>query len=69
MQDVRRPRGAEDGPFDAPVLEVVAVDLVGAEPFFDSLLDAVTLGEAHGTRAWGEAVVHEVHHVLKEREI
>lgn len=65
MQDVRGPRGAEDRPFDAPVLKVVAVDLVRAEPLFDSLLDAVALGEAHGLGAGREAVVHKVHHVLK----
>lgn len=66
MQDVGGPRRAEDGPLDAPVFEVAAVDLVGAEPLLDALLDAVALGEAHGARTRGEAVVHEVHRVLRE---
>lgn len=64
MQDVRGPRRAEDGPLDASVFEVAAVDLVGAEPLFDALLDAVALGEAHGSRPRREAVIHEVHGVL-----
>lgn len=68
MQDIRGPWRAEDGPLDAPVFEVAAVDLVGAEPLFDPLLDAVALGEAHGARSRGEAVIHEVHRVLKRGE-
>lgn len=66
MQDVGGPRRAEDGPLDASVFEVAAVDLVGAEPLFDALLDAVGLGEADGARAWREAVIHKVHRILKE---
>lgn len=71
LQDVRRPWRAEDGPLDASVFEVAAVDLVGAEPLFDSLLDAVALGEAHGARSRRETVIHEVHRVLNrdKREI
>lgn len=64
LQDVRGPRCAEDGPLDAPVFEVAAVDLVGAKPLFDSLLDAVTLREAHRARSRGETVIHKVHSVL-----
>lgn len=66
MQDVGGPRRAEDGPLDASVFEVAAVDLVGAEPLFDALLDAVSLGEANGARTWREAVIHKVHRILKK---
>ncbi len=70
LQDVRGPWRAEDGPLDASVFEVAAVDLVGTEPLFDSLLDAVTLRETHGARSRGETVIHEIHSVLNgdERE-
>lgn len=68
LQDVRRPWRAEDGPLDASVFEVAAVDLVGTEPLFDSLLDAVALGEAHGARSRGETVIHKVHSVLNRDE-
>lgn len=68
LEDVRRSRRAENGPLDASVFEVAAFDLVGAEPLFDSLLDAVALGEAHRTRPRGETVVHKVHRVLIEGE-
>lgn len=64
LQDIRWPWRAEDRPLDASVFEVAAVDLVGTEPLFDSLLDAVALGEAHGARSWGETVIHKVHRVL-----
>ena len=64
LEDVGGPRRAEHGPLDASVFEVAAVDLVGAEPLFDALLDAVAFGEAHGARSRGEAVVHKVHGVL-----
>lgn len=64
LQDVGGPRRAEDGPLDASVFEVAAVDLVGAQPLLDSLLDAVALWEAHGARSRGEAVIHKVHSVL-----
>lgn len=66
MQDVGRPRRAKDGPLDASVFEVAAVDLVGAEPLFDALLDAVGLGKADGARTWREAVIHKVYRILKE---
>ncbi len=66
MQDVRGPWRAEDGPLDASVFKVAAVDLVGTEPLFDSLLDAVALGEAHRARSRGEAVIHKVHSVLSK---
>ena len=66
LQDVRGPRRAEDGPFDAPVFEVAAVDLVRAQPLLDSLLDAVAFWEAHGARSRGETVIHKVHRVLKQ---
>lgn len=66
MQDVGGPRRAEDGPFDTSVFKVAAVDLVGTQPLFDALLDAVALGEAHGARSWGETVIHEVHRVLEK---
>lgn len=66
LQDVGGPWRAEDGPLDASVFEVAAVDLVGAEPLFDALLDAVGLREADGARTWREAVVHKVHRILKE---
>ena len=69
LQDVRGPWRAEDGPLDAPVFEVAAVDLMGTEPLFDSLLDAVALGEAHRARTRGETVIHEVHSVLKRNEM
>ena len=68
LQDVGRSRRAEDGPLDAPVFEVAAVDLVGTEPLFNPLLDTVALGEAHGARSRGETVIHEVHRVLKEEK-
>lgn len=64
LQDVRGPWRAKDGPLDASVFKVAAVDLVGAEPLFDSLLDAVALGEAHGARSRGKTVIHKVHGVL-----
>lgn len=67
LQDVGGPRRAEDGPLHASVFEVAAVDLVGAQPLFDSLLDAVTLWEAHGAWSRGETVIHKVHSVLKQR--
>lgn len=66
LEDVGGSRRAEDGPFDTSVFEVAAVDLVGAQPLFDSLLDAVPLGEAHGMRSWGETVIHKVHRVLNK---
>lgn len=66
LQDVRGPRRAEDRPLDASVFEVAAVDLVGTEPLFYPLLDAVPLGESHGARSRGEAVIHKVHSVLKQ---
>lgn len=68
LQDVGGSRRAEDGPLDASVFEVAAVDLVGAEPLFDALLDAVALGEADGAGSRGETVVHEVHGILKGEE-
>lgn len=64
LQDVRGSWRAEDRPLDASVLEVAAVDLMGAEPLLDSLLDAVSLREAHRARSRGKAVVHKVHRVL-----
>lgn len=64
LQDVGGSWGAEDGPLDASVFEVAAVDLVGAEPLFDALLDTVALGEADRARSRGETVVHEVHRIL-----
>lgn len=67
MQDVGGPRCAEDGPLDAPVFEIAAVDLVGAEPLFDALLDAVCLGETDGAGTRWETVVHKVHRILKKR--
>lgn len=66
LQDVGGPGRAKDGPLDASVFEVAAVDLVGAEPLFDALLDAVGLGEAYRARTWREAVIHKVHRILKE---
>lgn len=68
MQDVRGPWCAEDRPLDAPVFEVVAVDLMGTEPFLDSLLDAVAFGEAYGARSWGETVIYKVHGILNRDE-
>lgn len=68
LQDVRGSWCAEDGPLDASVFEVAAVDLMGTEPLFDSLLDAVALGEAHGARSRGETVVHKVHRILNMDE-
>lgn len=47
LQNVRGPWRSEDGPLDASVFKVAAVDLVGAKPLLNSLLDAVTLGETH----------------------
>lgn len=66
LQDIGGSRCAEDGPLDAPVFEVAAVDLMGTEPFFDSLLDTVALRKSHRTGSWGETVIHEVHRVLRE---
>lgn len=66
LQDVGGPRCAEDGPLDTPIFEVAAVDLMGPQPLFDSLLDAVALGEAHRARSRGETVIHKVHRVLKK---
>lgn len=68
LQDVGGPRRAEDGPLDAPVFEVAAVDLVGTEPLFDSLLDAVPLGETYRAGSRRETVIHEVHGILQEEE-
>lgn len=68
LQDVRGSWGAEHGPLDASVFEVAAVDLVGAEPLFDALLDAVALGEADGARSRRETVVYEVHRILNREE-
>lgn len=66
MQDVRGTWRAEDGPLDASVFKVAAVDLMGTEPLFDSLLHTVTLGKAHGARSRGETVIHKVHSVLNK---
>lgn len=66
LEDVGGPRRAEDGPFGASVFEVTAVDLVGTQPLFDSLLDAVALREAHRMRSRGETVIHKVHRVLNK---
>lgn len=68
LQDVGRSRCAEDGPLDAPVFGVAAVDLVGTEPLFNPLLNTVALGEAHRAGSRGETVIHEVHRVLKEEK-
>lgn len=68
LQDVGGPWRAEDRPLDAPVFEVAAVDLVGTEPLFDSLLDTVPLGETYGAGSRRETVVHEVHGILWEKE-
>lgn len=66
LQDIGGSRCAEDGPLDASVFEVAAVDLMGTKPFLDSLLDTVALGKSHGAGSWGETVIHEVHRVLRE---
>lgn len=68
LQDVRGPRRSEDGPLDATVFEVAAVDLMGTEPLFDSLLDAVSFGEANGARSRRETVIHKVHSVLNRSD-
>lgn len=68
LQDVGGPRRAEDGPLDAPVFEVAAVDLVGTEPLFDSLLDTVPLGETYGAGSRRETVIHKVYGILREEE-
>lgn len=69
LQDVGGPGRSKDGPFDASVFEVAAVDLVGAEPLFDALLDAVGLGKAYRARTWREAVIHKVHRILKQGRV
>lgn len=66
LEDVRGPWRAEDGPLDATVFEVAAVDFMGTQPLLDALLDAVPLWETHGARPRGKAVIHKVHRVLAE---
>lgn len=68
LEDVRGPWRAEDGPLDTSVFEVAAVDLVWAQPLFDSLLDAVALRETHRARSRRETIVHKVHRVLNGDE-
>ena len=47
LQYVRGAGRPEHTPLDTTLFEVVAVDLVWAEPLLDSLLDAVTLRKAY----------------------
>lgn len=61
LEDVRGPWCAEHGPLDSSVFEIAAVDLVGTQPLFDSLLDAVALWEADRSRSGGKTVIHKVH--------
>lgn len=68
LKDVGGTWCAKDGPFDTSVLEIAAIDLLGTEPLFDSLLNAVTLGKAHRARSRGETVVHKVHGVLDKNK-
>lgn len=66
LQDIGGSRCAEDGPLDASVFEVAAVDLMGTEPLFDSLLDTVALRKSYRAGSRGETVIHKVHRVLRE---
>lgn len=68
LQDVRGPRRAEHGPLDSSVFKIAAVDLVGTQPLFDPLLDAVALREADGLGSGRETVIHKVHGVLNKEE-
>lgn len=68
LQDIGGSRRSEDRPLDASVFEVAAVDLMGTEPLFDSLLDTVALRKSHGVGSWGETVIHKVHGVLRKDE-
>lgn len=55
----------EDRPRSAVVPEDRAVDFVGPQPLFHSLLDAVAHWEADRCRPGGEAVIHKVHTILQ----
>lgn len=55
----------EDGPRSAVVPEDRAVDFMGPQPLFHSLLDAVTHWKADRCRSGGEAVIHKVHTILQ----
>lgn len=66
LQNVRGAGRPEHGPFHTTILKIIAVNLMRAEPLFDSLLDAVILGEPDRTRTRRETVIHEVHRVLQQ---
>lgn len=68
LQDIGGSRRSEDRPLDASVFEVAAVDLMGTEPLFDSLLDTVALRKSHGVGSWGKTIIHKVHRVLRKDE-
>lgn len=66
LQDVRGAGRPEHRPLHATILKIIAVNLMRAEPLFDSLLDAVILGEPDRTWTRRETVIHEVHRVLQQ---